>query len=76
MTAGRRMSRTPQALPRPGRPAARDLLARLTEARKVVDVRNQLPPCRIVYRREDAMVTVVRVWRSDRLMSPTTCAGG
>jgi len=36
----------------------------------------QLPPYRIVYRREDAMVTVVRVWRSDRLMSPTTCAGG
>ena len=50
-------------------------LARLTEARKV-DVRNQLPPHRIVYRREDAMVTVVRVQRSERLMSPTTCADG
>ncbi len=36
----------------------------------------QLPPYRIVYRREDAMVTVVRVQRSERLMSPTTCAGG
>ena len=36
----------------------------------------QLPPYRIVYRREDAMVTVVRVQRSERLMSPTTCADG
>ena len=31
----------------------------------------QLPPCRIVYRREDAKVTVVRVWRSERLMDAT-----
>jgi plasmid stabilization system protein ParE len=31
----------------------------------------QLPPLRIVYRHEDAMVTVVRVWRSERLMDPT-----
>ena len=31
----------------------------------------QLPPYRIVYRREDAVVTVVRVWRSERLMDPT-----
>ena len=31
----------------------------------------QLPPFRIVHRHEDAMVTVVRVWRSERLMVPT-----
>jgi len=31
----------------------------------------QLPPYRIVHRHEDAMVTVVRVWRSERLMDPT-----
>ena len=31
----------------------------------------QLPPYRIVYRREDAKVTVVRVWRSERLMDAT-----
>jgi len=31
----------------------------------------QLPPYRIVYRHEDAMVTVVRVWRSERLMDAT-----
>lgn len=27
-------------------------------------------PHRIVYRRDDAVVTVVRVWRSERLMDP------
>jgi toxin ParE1/3/4 len=31
----------------------------------------ELPPFRIVYRRDDAVVTVVRVWRSERLMDPT-----
>ena len=31
----------------------------------------QLPPYRIVYRHEDAVVTVVRVWRSERLMDAT-----
>ena len=30
----------------------------------------ELPPYRIVYRRDDAVVTVVRVWRSERLMDP------
>jgi toxin ParE1/3/4 len=29
----------------------------------------ELPPFRIVYRRGDGVVTVVRVWRSERLMS-------
>lgn len=28
----------------------------------------QRPPFRIVYRRDEALVTVVRVWRSERLM--------
>ena len=28
------------------------------------------PPFRIVYRRDDDSVTVVRVWRSERLMDP------
>ena len=28
----------------------------------------ELPPFRIVYRRGDGVVTVVRVWRSERLM--------
>lgn len=28
------------------------------------------PPFRIVYRRDDDAVTVVRVWRSERLMDP------
>jgi plasmid stabilization system protein ParE len=28
------------------------------------------PPFRIVYRRGEAVVTVVRVWRSERLMDP------
>ena len=28
----------------------------------------QLPPFRIIYRRDDDLVTVVRVWRSERLM--------
>jgi plasmid stabilization system protein ParE len=28
----------------------------------------QLPPFRIVYRRDEDLVTVVRVWRSERLM--------
>ena len=28
----------------------------------------EMPPYRIVYRREDTVVTVVRVWRSERLM--------
>jgi len=35
----------------------------------------QLPPYRIVYRHEDDMVTVVRVWRSERLMDPTLVEG-
>ena len=30
----------------------------------------EMPPYRIVYRRDDAVVTVVRVWRSERLMDP------
>ena len=30
----------------------------------------ELPPFRIVYRRGDGVVTVVRVWRSERLMDP------
>ncbi len=30
----------------------------------------EMSPYRIVYRREEAMVTVVRVWRSERLMDP------
>ena len=29
------------------------------------------PPFRIVYRRDDAVVVIVRVWRSERLMDPT-----
>jgi toxin ParE1/3/4 len=28
------------------------------------------PPLRIVYRRDEGAVTVVRVWRSERLMDP------
>src|SRR5680860_271256 len=28
----------------------------------------EMPPYRIVYRRDDAVVTIVRVWRSERLM--------
>jgi len=28
------------------------------------------PPFRIVYRRDEAAVTVIRVWRSERLMDP------
>lgn len=31
----------------------------------------ELPPFRIVYRREAAAVIVVRVWRSERLMDPS-----
>jgi plasmid stabilization system protein ParE len=30
----------------------------------------EMRPYRIVYRRDDGVVTVVRVWRSDRLMDP------
>lgn len=30
----------------------------------------ELPPFRIVYRRDEAAVTVIRVWRSERLMDP------
>ena len=30
----------------------------------------ELPPFRIVYRRGDGVVTVLRVWRSERLMDP------
>jgi plasmid stabilization system protein ParE len=30
----------------------------------------ELPPYRIVYRRDEDVVTVVRVWRSERLMDP------
>jgi plasmid stabilization system protein ParE len=30
----------------------------------------ELPPFRIVYRRDDGAVTIVRVWRSERLMDP------
>jgi len=30
----------------------------------------ELAPFRIVYRRDEAAVTVVRVWRSERLMDP------
>jgi len=30
----------------------------------------EMPPYRIVYRRDDAVVTVVRVWRSERLIDP------
>jgi toxin ParE1/3/4 len=29
-----------------------------------------LPPFRIVYRRDEAAVTIVRVWRSERLIDP------
>ncbi len=28
------------------------------------------PPFRIVYRRDESVVTIVRVWRSERLMDP------
>ena len=28
------------------------------------------PPYRIVYRRDEGLVTIVRVWRSERLMDP------
>jgi len=28
------------------------------------------PPFRIVYRRDEGLVTVVRIWRSERLMDP------
>lgn len=30
----------------------------------------EMPPFRIVYRRDEASVTVVRVWRSERLIDP------
>ena len=30
----------------------------------------QRPPFRIVYRRDEGFVTIVRVWRSERLMDP------
>jgi plasmid stabilization system protein ParE len=30
----------------------------------------EMPPYRIVYRRDDAVATVVRVWRSERLVDP------
>src|SRR5512140_3460352 len=30
----------------------------------------ELPPFRIVYRRDAELVTIVRVWRSERLMDP------
>ena len=30
----------------------------------------ELPPFRIIYRRGEGVVTVVRVWRSERLMNP------
>jgi toxin ParE1/3/4 len=30
----------------------------------------EMPPYRIVYRRDDDVVTVVRVWRSERLLDP------
>jgi plasmid stabilization system protein ParE len=30
----------------------------------------ELPPFRIVYRRDEAVVTVIRVWRSEPLMDP------
>ncbi len=30
----------------------------------------ELPPYRIVYRREDTTVSIVRIWRSERLMDP------
>ena len=30
----------------------------------------EMPPFRIVYRRDESVVTVVRVWRSERLMDP------
>lgn len=30
----------------------------------------EMPPFRIVYRRDDSLITVVRVWRSERLMDP------
>ena len=30
----------------------------------------ELPPFRIVYRRDEALVTVVRIWRSERLLDP------
>ena len=34
----------------------------------------ELPPFRIVYRRDEALVTVVRIWRSERLMDSNACA--
>ena len=33
------------------------------------------PPFRIVYRRSEAVVTVIRVWRSERLMDPSLRRG-
>ena len=30
----------------------------------------EMPPYRIVYRRSEALITIVRVWRSERLMDP------
>jgi len=30
----------------------------------------EMPPFRIVYRRDEALITIVRVWRSERLMDP------
>ena len=31
----------------------------------------EFPPYRIVYRREDTTVSIVRIWRSERLMDPS-----
>jgi plasmid stabilization system protein ParE len=36
----------------------------------------ELPLFRIVYRRDESVVTVVRVWRSERLMDPNLGGSG
>ena len=35
----------------------------------------EMPPFRIVYRRDEALVTIVRVWRSERLMDQELADG-
>lgn len=70
-----------QELPQVGRRLVEDIIARVEQLAAFPDSSRmvpefempwlrelELPPFRVVYRRSQSAVTIVRVWRSERLM--------
>jgi toxin ParE1/3/4 len=74
---------TSQDAPQAGANLVRDIMGRVRQLESFPDSGRVVPepktpwlrelehpPFRIVYRRDEGVVTIVRVWRSERLMEP------